>query len=58
MIRNNGKHLPCSGHTVGIDTLCRIDSSIATDILRRYEQNGYIYIPTGIAPCTPGRLIL
>ena len=46
-----------AGHTVGIDTLCRIDSSIANDILRRYEQNGYIYIPTGISPYTPGRII-
>ena len=47
-----------AGHIAGIDTLCRIDSSIANDILRRYEQNGYIYIPTGIPPYTPGRIIL
>ena len=45
------------GHTVGIDTLLRIDSSIGNAILRRYEQNGYIYIPNGISPCTPGRII-
>ena len=34
--------------------------SIANDILRRYEQNGYIYIPTGIdlSPYTPGRITL
>ena len=38
-------------HTVGIDTV-GID-----DILRRYEQNGYIYIPNGISPYTPGRII-
>ena len=35
------------GHTVGINTLLRIDSSIGNVILRRYEQNGYIYIPNG-----------
>ena len=49
-----------AGHTAGIDTLPRIDSSIDNDILRRYEQNGYIYIPTGIglSPYTPGRITL
>ena len=47
-----------AGNTAGIDTLCRIDSSIANDILRIYEQNGYIYIPTGISPYKPGRIIL
>ena len=47
-----------AGHTVGIDTIRRIDSSIANDILRRYEQNGYKYIPTRISPYTPGRIIL
>ena len=35
-----------AGHTVGIDTL------------RRIEQNGYIYIPNGISPYSPGRIIL
>ena len=44
-------------HTVRIDTLHRIDSSIGNDILRGYEQNGYIYIPNGISPYTPGRII-
>ena len=33
-----------AGHTVRIDTLRRIDSLIGNAILRRYEQNGYIYI--------------
>ena len=47
-----------AGHTLGIDTLCRLDLSIANDILRGYEQNGYIYIPTGISPYTLGRTIL
>ena len=47
-----------AGHTVGIDTPRRIDSSIGNDILRRYEQNRYIYIPNGISPYTPGRIIL
>ena len=47
-----------AGHTFVIITLSRIDSSIANDISRKYEQNGYIYIPTGISPYTPGRIIL
>ena len=33
-----------AGHTVRIDTLRRIDSSMANGILRRYEHNGYIII--------------
>ena len=47
-----------AGHTVEIDTLRIIDLSMANDILRRYEQNGYIYIPTEISPYTAGRIIL
>ena len=47
-----------ASHTVGIDTLRRIYLSIANDSLCRYEQNGYMYIPTGILPYTPGRIIL
>ena len=47
-----------AGHTVGIDKLRRIDSPISYAILRRYEQNGYIYIPTGISPYTPGHIII
>ena len=38
-----------AGDTVVIDTLCRIDLSIGNDTLRRYELNGYIYIPNGIS---------
>ena len=53
--RSEKKKIHAAGHTVGIYTLRRIDSSIGNDILRRYEQNGYIYIPTGISPYTPGR---
>ena len=47
-----------AGHTVELDTLRIIDLSMANDILRRYEQNGYIYIPTEISPYTAGRIIL
>ena len=47
-----------ASHIFAIDTLRRIDSSIANDSLCRYEQNGHIYIPTGISPYTPGRIIL
>ena len=42
------------GHTVGTNTLLRIDSSMGNAILR----NGYIYISNGISPYTPGRIIL
>ena len=46
-----------AGHTVGVDTLRRIDSSIANDIL--IDMNRMVtYIPTGISPYTPGRIIL
>jgi len=47
-----------AGHTIGIDTVRRIDTTIANDILRKYEQCGYIYIPSGIVPYQPGRIVL
>ena len=47
-----------AGHIIGIDTIRRIDTSMANNILKRYEQNGYVYIPDGIVPYVPGRLIL
>ena len=47
-----------AGHTIGIDSVHRIDPSIVNDILRRYEQSGYMYIPDGLVPYEPGRIIL
>ena len=47
-----------AGHTIGIDTIRRVDTSIATDILNRYEENDNVYIPYEIAPYTPGRVVL
>ena len=47
-----------AGHTVGMDTIRRIDTTIATDILDRCEKNGNVYIPYEIAPYSPGRVIL
>ena len=47
-----------AGHTIGIDTIQRYETSIATDILNRYEENYNVYIPYEIAPYTPGRVVL
>ena len=47
-----------AGHTIGIDTIRRFDTSIATDILNRYEENDNVYIPYEIAPYTTGRVVL
>lgn len=47
-----------AGHTIGIDTVRRIDTTIANDILDKYEANGCVYLPEGIIPYKPGRLIL
>jgi hypothetical protein len=47
-----------AGHVVGIDTIRRIDSSIANEILEEFENNGYVYIPQGIMQYAPGRLIV
>ncbi len=38
-----------TGRTIGIDTIRRFDSSIATDILNRYEENDNVYIPYEVA---------
>ena len=40
--------LHAAGNTTGIDTIHRIDTSIASSILNKYEDNGYIYIPNEI----------
>ena len=34
-----------AGYTIGIDTIQRYETSIATDILNRYEENYNVYIP-------------
>ena len=47
-----------AGHTIGIDKIRRIDTTIADDILHRYDQNGYVYIADEIVPYDPGRVIL
>ena len=41
-----------------MDTIRRIDTTMANGILTRYEENGYVYIPDGIIPYAPGRVIL
>ena len=45
------------GHSVGIDTVRRIDTTIATGILDKFQETG-VYIPDGIIPYSPGQLIL
>jgi hypothetical protein len=47
-----------AGHTIGMDTVRRIDTSIATEILETFKANGYVFIPRGIVPYTAGRLII
>ena len=37
-----------ANHTVGINTIRRIDNSIANNILQRYIENGCVYIPDNI----------
>ena len=37
-----------ANHTVGINTIRRIDNSIANNILERYIENGCVYIPNNI----------
>ena len=37
-----------ANHVVSYDTVRRLDTSIAKNILDRYRNNGYTYIPEGI----------
>lgn len=41
-----------------MDTIRRMDTSIASNILQQYEQNGYVYVPHGLVPFRQGMLIL
>ena len=47
-----------AGGTIGVDTVRRMDTSIASDILGKFEENNNTYIPDGLLPYEPGRLIL
>ena len=47
-----------AGHTIGMDTIRRIDTTIASDILARYEQNGHVYTPCELVPYSPNRTVL
>ena len=33
-----------AGHTIGMDTITRIDTTIASDIIDTFNKNGHIYI--------------
>ena len=37
-----------ANHTTGIDTVRRIDTTIAQNIIDRFAKNGYVYIPENI----------
>ena len=37
-----------ANHTIGIDTVRRIDTTIAQNIIDRFAKNGYVYIPESI----------
>jgi len=43
-----------ANHTISIDTVRRIDTSIAQSILDRFEKNGNVYLPDTIAE---GRMV-
>ena len=47
-----------AGHTVGMDTIRRLDTTIATKILDKYEQNGNVYIPNDIVQSAKGQMVL
>ena len=47
-----------AGMLIGMDTVRRIDTSIASQILKHFERLGGIYIPDDIVPCSFGRIIL
>ena len=52
------KTFHASGHTIEMDTTRQIDTTIASDILDRYERNDNAYIHNEIAPYSPGRVTL
>jgi len=39
-----------AGGTIGVDTVRRMDTSIASDILGKFEENNNTYIPDGLVP--------
>ena len=43
-----------AGHTIRMDTIRRIDTTTAADILDKSERNGNVYIPYETAPYSPG----
>ena len=47
-----------AGATICVNTVRRMDTSIANDILLKFDENNNTYIPDGLVPYEPGRLIL
>ena len=50
--------LHASRHTIGMDTIRLIDTTIVSDLLDRYVKNDNAYIPNEIAPYSRGRITL
>ena len=46
------------GHTIGMNTIRRIDTTITADVLDRYEKNCNICLRYELAPYSPGCVIL
>ena len=47
-----------AGHTIGMDMVWRIDTTIALDILARYEMNGNVYVPCEVVSYSWGCIVL
>lgn len=41
-----------------MDTIRRLDTTIALDIIDRYNTNGHVYIPNELVPYSPNRIVL
>ena len=48
ILLNLVKLFHAANHTIGIDTVRRIDTTIAENIVDRFAKNGYVYIPENI----------
>ena len=42
-----------AGHVIGMETIRRLDTTIALDIIDRYNTNGHVYIPNELVPYSP-----
>ena len=47
-----------AGNVIGMDTIRRLDTTIALDIIDRYNTNGHVYIPNDLVPYSPNQIVL